>query len=91
MIVRVDVLKWLREDRGSASVEMVTLAIPLFIALIMLASHVTAVSASKIEISHLARTLRPHSGMLAFSRSFKAMLSPLPNPGRLILMAVVRW
>ena len=56
MIVRVDVLKWLREDRGSASVEMVTLAIPLFIALIMLASHVTAVSASKIEISHLART-----------------------------------
>jgi hypothetical protein len=35
---------------------MVTLAIPLFIALIMLASHVTAVSASKIEISHLART-----------------------------------
>ncbi len=56
MIARVDVLRWLREDRGSASVEMVTLAIPLFIALIMLASHVTAVSASKIEISHLART-----------------------------------
>ena len=56
MIVRVDVLKWLREDRGSASVEMVTLAIPLFIALVMLASHVTVVSASKIEISHLART-----------------------------------
>lgn len=56
MIARVDALRWLREDRGSASVEMVTLAIPLFIALIMLASHVTAVSASKIEISHLART-----------------------------------
>jgi len=56
MMARVDALRWLRDDRGSASVEMVTLAIPLFIALIMLASHVTAVSASKIEISHLART-----------------------------------
>lgn len=49
-------LRLLRDERGSASVEMVTLAIPLFVALIMLASHVTAVSASKIEISHLART-----------------------------------
>jgi hypothetical protein len=29
--------------------------------------------------------------MLAFSKSFKAMMLPLPNPGRLILMAVVHW
>ena len=55
-MLRAHFLRLLREERGSASVEMVTLAIPLFVALIMLASHVTAVSASKIEISHLART-----------------------------------
>jgi len=55
-MLRAHFLRLLREERGSASVEMVTLAMPLFVALIMLASHVTAVSASKIEISHLART-----------------------------------
>ena len=55
-MLRAHFLRLLREERGSASVEMVTLAIPLFVALIMLASHVTAVSASKVEISHLART-----------------------------------
>lgn len=46
----------LREDRGSATVEVVIFALPLFIPLIMLASHVTGLSASKIESSHLART-----------------------------------
>ena len=46
----------LKEERGSASVEMVIFAMPLFIPLILLASHAASVSSSKIEISHLART-----------------------------------
>ena len=36
--------------------EMVIFAMPLFIPLIILASHMASVSSSKIEISHLART-----------------------------------
>gem|GEM_PF-703964 len=56
LFLRSEVKAWLRDERGSAAVEMVILAMPLFIPLIMLASHLTAVSASKIEISHLART-----------------------------------
>ena len=45
-----------REEKGSASVELVVFAIPLFVPLILLASHLTVVSASKVEIAHLART-----------------------------------
>lgn len=45
-----------RDERGSASVELVVFAIPLFVPLILLASHLTVVSASKVEIAHLART-----------------------------------
>lgn len=51
-----EVNRRLGNERGSASVEVVLFAMPLFIPLIMLASHVASVSASKIEISHLART-----------------------------------
>jgi hypothetical protein len=46
----------LRNEDGSASVEMVTFAIPLFIPLLLLASHTMTVASSKIEVSHLART-----------------------------------
>lgn len=46
----------LRAEDGSASVELVIFAMPLFIPLLMLASHAMAVSSSKIETSHLART-----------------------------------
>lgn len=53
---RRNLRSFLREERGSATVEVVIFALPLFIPLIMLASHVTGVSASKIESSHLART-----------------------------------
>lgn len=45
-----------RDERGSASVELVVFAIPLFVPLILLASHLTVVSASKVEMAHLART-----------------------------------
>jgi len=51
-----EVMRLLRDERGSASVEVVIFAMPLFIPLILLASQMTAVSAAKIEISHLART-----------------------------------
>ncbi len=46
----------LRSEQGSASVELVVFALPLFVPLILLATHLTTVSASKIELSHLART-----------------------------------
>jgi hypothetical protein len=49
-------LRLLREEDGSASVELVIFAMPLFIPLLMLASHAMALSSSKIETSHLART-----------------------------------
>jgi hypothetical protein len=48
--------KQLIDEEGSASVELVIFAMPLFIPLLMLASHALALSASKIETSHLART-----------------------------------
>jgi hypothetical protein len=48
--------KQLIDEEGSASVELVIFAMPLFIPLLMLASHAMALSASKIETSHLART-----------------------------------
>ena len=47
---------FLKDDTGSASVELVIFALPLFVPLILLATHLTTVSASKIELSHLART-----------------------------------
>lgn len=54
--IQISLRSLLHEDKGSATVEVVIFALPLFIPLIMLASHVTSVSASKIESSHLART-----------------------------------
>ena len=48
--------KSVRDEKGSASVELVVFAIPLCVPLILLASHLTAVSASKVELAHLART-----------------------------------
>ena len=45
-----------RDEGGSASVELIVFAIPLFVPLILLASQVTVVSASKVEMAHLART-----------------------------------
>lgn len=44
------------DEEGSASVELVIFAMPLFIPLLMLASHAMTLSSSKIETSHLART-----------------------------------
>lgn len=46
----------LGDEKGSASVELVVFALPLFVPLLLLATHLTTVSASKIELSHLART-----------------------------------
>ncbi len=49
-------MRLFRDETGSASVELVVFALPLFVPLILLATHLTTVSASKIELSHLART-----------------------------------
>jgi hypothetical protein len=49
-------IKYLQDEKGSASTEFVVFLIPLFIPLILLASHLFEISHSKIESGALART-----------------------------------
>jgi hypothetical protein len=49
-------IKYLYDEKGSASTEFVVFLIPLFIPLILLTSHLFQISHSKIESGSLART-----------------------------------
>jgi hypothetical protein len=49
-------IKYLKDEKGSASTEFVVFLIPLFIPLILLTSHLFQISHSKIESGSLART-----------------------------------